>query len=105
MVLCAAVAAIAIKVPSWFGLALSGDDAGFYARNLSLFALPALAAYFVWQRQVGRRVIGVLALLFALGAVAANAYPLAGDSQCIVLTAIHLPTRTVAGRRRRLCGR
>ena len=91
MVLCAAVAALAIKVPSWFGLDLSGDDAGFYARNAGLFALPALAAYFAWQRRVGIRVVGVLALLFILGAVAANAYPLADDSQTIVLTAIHLP--------------
>ena len=91
MMLCAAVAAIAIKVPSWFGIALSGDDSGFYARNLSLFTLPALAAYFLWQRRAGRRVIGVLALLFVLGAIAANAYPLAGDSQSVVLTAIHLP--------------
>jgi hypothetical protein len=91
MVLCAAAAALAIKVPSWFGLDISADDDGFYARNLSLFALPALAAYFAWQRRVGLRVIGALALLFILGAVAANAYPLAGDSQSMVLTAIHLP--------------
>src|SRR4029453_5050254 len=40
-VLCAAAAALAIKVPSWFGLDISADDDGFYARNLSLFALPA----------------------------------------------------------------
>jgi hypothetical protein len=91
MVLCAAVAALAIKVPSWFGLDISGDDADFYARNVSLFALPALAAYFAWQRRVGLRVIGVLALLFIVGVVAANAYPLAADSQTTVLTAIHLP--------------
>jgi hypothetical protein len=90
MVLCAAVAALAIKVPSWFGLDLS-EDSGFYARNVSLFALPALAAYFAWQRRVGFRVIEALALLFVLGAVAANAYPLADDSQTIVITAIHLP--------------
>ena len=45
----------------------------------------------LWQRRAGRRVIGVLALLFVLGAVVANAYPLAGDSQSVVLTAIHLP--------------
>jgi hypothetical protein len=91
MVLCAAVAALAIKIPGWFGVDMSDDDAGFYARNVSLFALPALAAYFAWQRRVGLRVIGVLALLFLLGAVAANAYPLADDSQTSVLTAIHLP--------------
>ena len=91
MIFCAAAAALAIKVPALFGLDISGDDASFYVRNLSLFALPALAAYFAWQRRVGVRVIGVLALLFILGAVAANAYPLAADSQSLVLTAIHLP--------------
>jgi hypothetical protein len=91
MVLCAAVAALAIKVPAVFGIDISDDDAGFYMRNASLFALPALAAYFAWQRRVGLRVIGVLALLFIVGAVAANAYPLAADSQSLVLTAIHLP--------------
>jgi hypothetical protein len=91
MVLCAAVAALAIKVPSWFGLDITGEDPSFYVRNLSLFALPALAAYFAWQRRVGLRLIGVLALLFVLGAVGANAYPLAETSQSIVLTAIHLP--------------
>ncbi|MEU8299618.1 permease prefix domain 1-containing protein [Micromonospora sp. NPDC048909] len=91
MVLCAAVAALAIKVPSLFGLDLAEGDGSFYARNASLFALPALAAYFAWQRRVGLRVVGVLALLFVVGAVAVNAYPLADDSQTLVLTAIHLP--------------
>ena len=91
MVLCAAVAALAIKVPALFGLDISDDDAAFYVRNASLFALPALAAYFAWQRRVSPRVIGVLALLFIVGAVGANAYPLADDSQSLVLTAIHLP--------------
>jgi hypothetical protein len=91
MVLCAAVAALAIKVPALFGIDISDDDADFYMRNASLFALPALAAYFAWQRRVSLRVIVVLALLFIVGAVAANAYPLAADSQSIVLTAIHLP--------------
>jgi hypothetical protein len=91
MVACAVVAALAIKVPSWFGLDMSDDHAGFYARNISLFALPPLAAYFAWQRRVGFRVVEELALLFVVGAVAANAYPLTNDSQSSVLTAIHLP--------------
>lgn len=86
MVVCAVVAALAIKVPGLFGKDMSGDGAGFYALNLSLFVLPPLAAYFAWQRRVGGRVIGVLALLFVVGGVAANAYPLGADSQSIVLT-------------------
>jgi uncharacterized protein YjiS (DUF1127 family) len=93
MVLCAAVAALAIKVPALFGLDITDEDASFYARNLSLFALPPLAAYFAWQRRLGLRVIAVLAALFIVGAVGANAYPLAENSQTTVLTAIHLPSR------------
>jgi hypothetical protein len=91
MVLCAAVAALAIKAPTLFGLDMTDGDAGFYTRNASLFVLPALAAYFAWQRRISLRVIGVLALLFVLGAVAANAYPLDDSSQTMVLTAVHLP--------------
>lgn len=91
MVLCAAIAALAIKVPSWFGFDLDGDNAGFYARNIGLIALPALTAYLAWRRQAGVRVIGVVVALFIVGAVAANVYPLAPGSQSSVLTAIHLP--------------
>ncbi|GAB3652245.1 permease prefix domain 1-containing protein [Glycomyces tarimensis] len=90
MIVCAATAAIAVKVPAWFGVGME-DDPGFYALNASLFALVPLAAYFAWRRGLGARTIGVLAFLFALGAVGANAYPLGEDSQTIVLTAIHLP--------------
>jgi hypothetical protein len=90
MVTCAALAALGIKIPGLFGLDFT-DDAGFYQRNLSLFALVPLAAYFVWRRGVRPVVIAVLAGFFALGAVGANAYPLADDSQTTVLTAIHLP--------------
>jgi hypothetical protein len=91
MVLCAAVAMLAIKIPALFGVGLDDDEAGFYARNAALFVLPALTAYFAWRRRLSWRVIGVLALLFAAGAAAANAYPLPDDSQSLILTAIHLP--------------
>src|SRR5919112_2437853 len=42
----AVAAALAIKVPALFGMRLD-QDAGFYARNLSLFVLPLLTGYFV----------------------------------------------------------
>lgn len=89
-VACAVIAAAAVKLPALFGLGLD-DDASFYARNLSLFVLPALAGYFAWQRRVPVRVVGVIAALFVLGAVAVNAYPMDEDSQSLVLSAIHLP--------------
>jgi hypothetical protein len=90
MVICAAGAAVSIKVPALFGMTLE-DDAAFYGPNASLFALPWLAAFLAWRRQVRPRLIGILVALFALGAVAANVYPLAEESQSVVLTAIHLP--------------
>ena len=46
----AGVAGLAIKVPELFGRewGRAGDEM-FYARNLSLFVLPLLTAYFVWN--------------------------------------------------------
>jgi hypothetical protein len=90
MVVCATGAAVSIKVPELFGVSFDADGA-FYGRNLALFALPWLAAFLAWRRRVGKALAGILVGLFALGAVAANAYPLAEDSQSFVLTAIHLP--------------
>src|SRR5215216_387570 len=47
----AVAAAMVIKVPALFGIQLQ-QDAGFYARNLSLFVLPLLTGYFVWKRRL-----------------------------------------------------
>nr|WP_239382283.1 hypothetical protein [Frankia sp. CIT1] len=53
--------------------------------------LPWLAGFLAWRRQARRSLIGMLVALFALGAVAANAYPLADRSQSLIITSIHLP--------------
>lgn len=90
MLICAAGAAASVKVPELFGMRLA-QDISFYGPNASLFALPWLAAYLAWRRQARRPLIGILVALFALGAVAANAYPLANTSQSVVITSIHLP--------------
>ena len=90
MVTCAAGAVASVKVPALFGLSFE-DDSSFYARNFTLFALPWLAAFLAWRRKARRSVIAILVALFALGAVAANAYPLADKSQSVVVTSIHLP--------------
>jgi hypothetical protein len=90
MVICATGAAASIKVPALFGMSLE-EDGAFYGLNFGLFALPWLAAFLAWRRQARPALIGVLVALFALGAVAANAYPLTDDSQSVILTGIHLP--------------
>jgi hypothetical protein len=90
MVICAAGAAASIKVPELFRLSLE-EDGAFYGTNFSLFALPWLAAFLAWRRRARPALIGTLLALFGLGAAAANVYPLADDSQSVVLTGIHLP--------------
>lgn len=90
MVICAAGAAASIKVPALFGMRLE-EDGSFYGPNFSLLVLPWLAAFLAWRRQARGPLIGILVASFALGAVAANAYPLAEASQSVVVTGIHLP--------------
>ena len=90
MISCAVGAVASVKAPALFGLSLA-DDSSFYTRNFTLFALPWLAAFLAWRRRARRPVIATLVALFALGAVAANAYPLANHSQSVVVTSIHLP--------------
>ncbi len=75
----AATAALAIKVPALFGMD-PDEDAGFYARNLSLFVLPPLTGYFVWKRRLGVSTVGWLVLAFVAAAVFANVYPFDPDS-------------------------
>jgi hypothetical protein len=90
MLACVVGAVASVKVPALFGLTFA-DDGSFYARNFTVFALPWLAAFLAWRRNARRPMIAVLVGLFVLGAVAANAYPLADDSQSVVVTSIHLP--------------
>ena len=86
----AAAAAVAVKVPALFGIDLD-DDAGFYARNLSLFVLPMLTAYFAWKRRLDTVTLGWLAAAFVAAAVFANVYPFEPDGSTEALTALHLP--------------
>ena len=86
----AVAAAVAMKVPALFGMELD-QDTGFYARNVSLFVLPLLTAYFVWKRRLAVRTVRWLAIAFAAAAVFANAYPFAHEGSTLALTALHLP--------------
>jgi hypothetical protein len=89
----AVAAAVLIKVPALFGIQLDQDagDAGFYARNLSLFVLPLLTGYFVWKRRLDTKTLRWLAVAFVAAGVFANVYPFAPAGYTEALTALHLP--------------
>src|SRR5215208_2994569 len=91
VVFCLAVAAaVIIKVPELFGIDLD-QDAGFYARNVSLFVLPLLTGYFVWKRRLDAKTLRWLAVAFVAAGVFANVYPFAQGGYTEALTALHLP--------------
>jgi len=91
VLLLAVTAALAIKAPMLFGYDFGDSDGPFYARNISLFALPPLTAYFAWKRGAGQRLWLRLAAAFLLVATVGNAFPFAGRSDTQALLALHLP--------------
>lgn len=86
----AIAAAVLIKAPALFGMQIE-QDAGFYARNLSLFALPLLTAYFAWKRRLDAGTLRWLAVAFVVAGIVVNAYPFDRDGSTEVLTTLHLP--------------
>ncbi len=93
----ALAAAVAIKIPALFGITFHTElGTAFYARNLSFFAFPFIAAYFAWERPLPLRGRLALAAVFAAAAVAVNAYPFAFSPKgepghTFILTMLHLP--------------
>ena len=87
----AIAAALAIKAPVLFGLQFRDGDMPFYARNVSLFVFPLLAAYFVWKRGWDVASGRWLALPFIAGAAFANVFPFRTRSDTQWLLAMHLP--------------
>ena len=67
------------------------SDAGFYARNLSLFVLPLLTGYFAWKRRLDAGTLRWLAAAFVAAGVFANVYPFAPGGSTEALAALHLP--------------
>jgi Domain of unknown function (DUF4153) len=92
----AVAAAVAIKVPAFFGIKFDPDDArdgAFYALNIAFFTLPFIAAYFAWERPLPRSSRLWLAAAFGVAATVVNAFPFSPSlqSHTQILTVIHLP--------------
>ncbi|MHB1330271.1 MAG: hypothetical protein ACYC2K_18895, partial [Gemmatimonadales bacterium] len=86
----AVAAAILIKLPGLFGIPFS-DESSFYPRNISLFVLPALIAYFVWKRRLHARTILWLGVALLSAGIVANLYPFVAGGSTEVLSALHTP--------------
>jgi hypothetical protein len=85
----AVAAAVAIQVAR-LAAGFPDQEPRWFARNVALFVLPFLAAYFVRRRQLGIRQAGLTALPFVLGALVINVYPWDPDSDTEALAALHL---------------
>src|SRR5690606_23491510 len=70
----AVAAALAIKIPMFFGNSLN-DYRGFYCSLFGLSALPLLTAYFAWKRGRNAAELPLPILACLLPGVFANTYP------------------------------
>jgi len=92
MLVFAVIAAVVVEVAriaSNFPNSTSGAE--WFARDLGLFVLPVLAAYFaVVRRMPWRRILPLVAIVVVL-ALAVNLFPYHGDRATEVIVGIHLP--------------
>jgi hypothetical protein len=87
---CAVGAALAIQVAR-LAAHFPDDEPGWFLRNLSLFVLPFLAAYFVRRRRLDTRRCLLTAAPFVVLALVINVFPYEADSATELLVALHLP--------------
>jgi hypothetical protein len=86
----AVAAAVAIQIAR-LAAGFPDEEPTWFFRNLSLFVLPFLAAYFARRRELDARHWGLAAVPFALAALVVNIYPWDTDSATEALAALHLP--------------
>jgi hypothetical protein len=86
----AAAAAVAIQIAR-LAAGFPDEEPTWFARNVSLFVLPFLAAYFARQRQLDARGWALTAAPFVVAAVVVNLYPWEADSDTEILVGLHLP--------------
>jgi hypothetical protein len=67
------------------------EEPTWFTRNLGLFVLPFLAAYFARRRRLDTRGWMLTAAPFVLAALVINLYPYDTDSDTEILVALHLP--------------
>lgn len=92
VVLFALLAGTLIKIPELFGISLQDQGSElFYFKNLSLFILPFIAAFFLIKRQAASKTWVVILGIFALSALIINIYPSFAPHNTAYLSGLHLP--------------
>lgn len=92
VILFSLIAGTLMKVPELFGFKLFNDaDILFYFKNLGLFILPFVAAFFLIKHQSGWKRASIILGIFCLSAVVINIYPSHSPHDTEMLTGIHLP--------------
>jgi len=86
-----AVAAAVVVQVARLAADFPDEEPSWLARNITLFVLPFLAAYFARRRQLDTRQWVLTAAPFALAALVVNLYPYDADSATEALVALHLP--------------
>jgi hypothetical protein len=67
------------------------EETGWFFRNVGLFVLPFVAAYFARRRALDTRRCVLTAAPFALAALVVNLYPYRADSATELIVVVHLP--------------
>jgi hypothetical protein len=86
----AVAAAVVIEVAR-LAAGFPDEEPTWFVRNLGLFVLPLLAAYFARRRRLDTRGWVLTAAPFVLAALVINLYPYGADSDTEILVALHLP--------------
>jgi hypothetical protein len=81
-----------IKLPELFGLRFSDPGAEhFYLKNISLFILPFVSAFFLVKRKAARKTWATIMMTFIIAALIVNVYPSFPPYNTEILTILHLP--------------
>lgn len=81
-------AALAVKLPSVFGMTITNEP-GFWVLNTGVLVLPFLAAYFAWSRRLGTAALVTVVSAFAITGVLLNVYPFVSSGATLPLAAGH----------------
>lgn len=81
-----------IKLPELFGLRFSDPGAEhFYLKNISLFILPFVSAFFLVKRKAARKTWATIMMTFIIAALIVNVYQSFPPYNTEILTILHLP--------------